>query len=105
MASSGKLSNGDPCIVNNIKQVEKAFGDVPAAYTQLIDLGTTHVFTNMLIQNELNREIAFKFFGGDEISVPDADCCHFSDFNHNDVIEYKYLVSAPTNGVIKITSW
>jgi len=46
--------------VNNIKSSNVAFGAVPAALTELIDLGTVYTYNKLMIMSTLDTSVTIK---------------------------------------------
>lgn len=98
------MANRDPAgqfNINKITEVIKVFGDVPVSLTTLIDLGTTYIYTHLLVVNSLNNDVTIKF-GDNEITLPSSKDLAVDCFRFNDVIEYKYKTLAPTSGSMQI---
>jgi len=93
---------------NFIKDVSKAFGDVPAAYTDLIDLGSRFKYNHLMLVNSTDTDIILLFENSDitaEYTVPANSSQVLDKFSHNRVVQYKYVSAAPTSGFFKLTSW
>ena len=84
----------------------KAFGDVPAAFGTLIDVGTSITSTNLMLYNSTDVNITIKFVESSlEMIIPAGVGITQSPFLHNGLIEYKYTTVAPTSGEFLIKSW
>jgi len=93
---------------NWLIDTNKAFGDIPAAYATLVDLGVELIYRRLLILNTLNADVIIKFTntsGTVEKLIRANVSSGFDEFWHNDIIEIKYVSSAPTAGFIDFTSW
>lgn len=92
---------------NFIKDISKAFGDIPAAYATLIDLDKQISYNHIMLVNGTDANIIIKFTNSaitSEYTVPANSTQVLDNFLHNSIIQYKY-VSAPTTGYFKLTSW
>ena len=92
---------------NFIKDVTKAFGVIPAAYAELIDLGTAFHYSRIQLINTTDADVVIKFVNiaiTSEYTVPAGSAQTLDKFSHKDVIQYKYS-SAPSLGYFKLTSW
>ncbi len=91
-------------IYNTIDQVEKAFGDVPAAFGSLIDLGSLYPYTGFSYINECDTDIQLQLKSGKLITMKAGFSESFDNLLLSEVIEYKYL-AAPTSGFLLIKAW
>ena len=92
---------------NFIRDVAKAFGVIPAAYADLIDLGTGYHYTRLMLVNTTDADIVVKFVNSSitaEYTVPAGSDQTLDRFSHRGVIQYKYS-TIPTIGYFKLTSW
>jgi len=92
---------------NFTKEVIKAFGDVPASYSDLIDLETSYAYNHIEVVNETDSDIVLKFANTEtlaEWTVPALSASVRDWFMHNGIIQYKYVL-APTTGFFKLNSW
>ncbi len=97
----------DNTLLNFLKETVKNFGDITGSYTQLVDLGKNYVFRRLLIYNTLDEDVMIKFINTEivEKTIRAGVNIGFDEFRHNDVIQIKHLGSAPTAGLIELTSW
>jgi hypothetical protein len=86
--------------VNKIKGSSKAFGDIPASLTTLIDLGTVNTYNHLMIVNNLNADIILKI-GDNEVTFTTNKDFVIDNMPYNGIIQYKY-VSAPTSGSLAV---
>jgi len=86
---------------NILTEAIKAFGDVPAAYDTLIDLGDNYIYTHFLVVNSLNENIVIKF-GNSEITFQANKDIWMDGIKLDGIIQYKYKVGAPTSGSIQV---
>jgi len=86
---------------NIMKEVIKAFGDVPAAFGTLIDLDVIYSYTHLLVINSLDKDIVLKF-GSNEITFQTNKDMWIDNFKFDGIIEYKYKSAAPTAGSLQI---
>ncbi len=97
-----------PNPINNIMQTLKAFGEVPAVYSELVNLGKTYIFNHIMLVNETDQPVIFKLTnesGTKDIELAASRQATLDNFKHNDIIEYKYVSSVPTTGSILQFSW
>ena len=93
---------------NYLKDTEVQFGDVPATYTEIVDLGKTRTFRGLMIYSSLDEPVSLKFDNAesDELNVPpNWEISPNIEFWHDGPIELKHNGDAPTEGFIKIVSW
>jgi len=84
----------------------KAFGDVPASFGTLIDVGTDQFSTTLIVYNATNQDITLNIAEtSTEIPMPAGLGITQYPFPHNGIIQYKYTSSAPTSGYLLIKSW
>lgn len=88
-------------VPNIITEIIKAFGDIPVSLTTLIDLGTTYIYTHLIVINSLDDDTTIKF-GANEITFLANTNVVMDNFKFNDIIEYKYKSSAPTAGNLQV---
>lgn len=111
MARKGKYAQP---YTNLIEQAIINYNEVPAAYTELIDLGLDNGKNHLLIHNNLNEDVTIKFSG--DTSLPETDLKEVTikanenyvcdDFSHDGVIEIKHNGVAPsTSGYLQLLSW
>lgn len=86
--------------INNIKGSSVAFGSVPAALTDLIDLGTVYTYNKIIIMTSLDTSITLEI-GGNEIVIPANKNVTLDNSYYNGIIKYKYN-SAPSSGNLDI---
>lgn len=90
---------------NKIASVQKAFGDVPAAFGALIALGDGFVYEHFMIINSLDAAVTIQFNNSDtstEISFPANKDIVMDGFRNYGTINYKYTSGAPTTGSLQI---
>jgi len=98
---SGSLDPTGTFSINIVKSSTTAFGDVAATATEIINLGTTHVFNNLKIVNTLNQPVQVTFPGDDTLDLAAGeDIDPFIPFKHNGSIKLHYTGSEPTSGNI-----
>jgi len=96
---SGTLDPTGHETINVVKKSTTAFGSVAASATEIINLGTTHVFNNLQIINTLDAAVQVTFPGGDTLDfAAGADLDPPIPFEHNGVIKLHYTAGAPTAG-------
>lgn len=88
---------------NIIEEVIKAFGDVPATFTTLIDLGTIYTYQHLLIINSLDEDITIKF-GTKNITFQAGKDLWMDNFKFDGILQYKYN-TVPTSGSIQIVCY
>ena len=93
---------------NYVRDTVIAFGDVPATYEELVDLGTDYMFRGVMLYSSLDELVSLKFANAesDELNIPAG--WQFQpniEFWHDGVIEIKHNGDAPTEGFLKIVSW
>jgi len=86
--------------INAIKGSSVAYGTVPAALTDLIDLGTVRTYSKIIIMTTLDTSITLKI-GDNEIVIPANKNITLEKSYYNGVIQYKYN-SAPSSGNLDI---
>lgn len=86
--------------LNNIKSVSKAFGDVPASLTSLIDLGTTYSYNTIMVVSSLDTDVVLKI-GSNEVTFPANKNITIDNQILNGIIYYKYA-SAPSSGALTV---
>jgi len=86
--------------VNNIKSSSVAYGTVPAALTELIDLGTVYTYNKLMIMSTLDTSVTIKI-GANEIVIPANKNITFDNVPYNGVISYKYN-AAPGSGNLNL---
>jgi len=86
--------------LNNIKNISKDFGDVPASLTSLIDLGTTYTYNTIMVVSSLDTAVILKI-GSNEVTFPANKNITIENQMLNGVIYYKY-VSAPSSGALTV---
>ncbi len=89
---------------NIIDEIIKAFGDIPADFTLLINLDTNYTRTHLMIVNSLNEDIKLQF-ESNEITIQASKDFWFDGFKHNGEIKYKHNGTAPTAGKIQLVSY
>ena len=83
-----------------------AFGSIPAAFANLINVGTDQYSTTLMYYNSTDVEITLKLVeSGVEIPVPAGLGITQYPFPHNGVIQYKYASGAPSSGAFLIKSF
>lgn len=105
----------DDTLYNYLSDVKKNFGDVAASFTEVVDLQELYMFRALQIFSTLNEPVKIRFYNPvsatwSELYIPSRGSGvsfgqSLDNFHHNGVIELKYIVDAPTEGFIKITSW
>jgi len=92
--------------INSETGTVKAFGDVPAAYGILLDIGVGKYSTCLEIYNETDADITIKFLltGVEKVILAGVGISRYP-FVHNGYIHYKYTSGAPTTGSLMISSW
>jgi len=94
--------------VNFLKSVDKAFGDIEAGFTTLIDLKKTYFFEHLLLQNNTDADVTIKFTNSAdivEVIVLAGNAIGMDQFFHWDIVQIKRTSGAPTTGVFKLISW
>lgn len=89
---------------NIIKEVIKAFGDVPVTLETLFDLSLTYpeyVYTHLIITNSLDEDTVVKI-GDNEITVQAFKDTWMDGLRYNGTLQYKYKTSAPTEGSLQV---
>lgn len=92
---------------NFFSDVEEAFGDIPAIYETLVDLGTDYLFRGMMIYSSLNQPVTLKFTNNLTVELHLPPNWNFTpdEFWHDNIIKIKHDGVAPTEGFLKIVSW
>ena len=98
---------GDEKSANFVKDTVKAFGDITASYTTLVDLGKEYAFGGILISSSLDEPVKIKFANAlsDELEIAPGSALSLDSFTHYGVIQIKYSSSAPTAGAFKMINW
>lgn len=86
---------------NILVEAIKAFGDVPASYGTLIDLGTSYTYTHFLVVNSLDADIMIKF-GDSEITFQANKDIWMDGIKLDGVIQYKDKSGSPTSGNLQV---
>ena len=98
----------EPDSLNNIVQTVKAFGVVPVSFDTLIDLDKEKVYDGIILQNNTDVSITFKFTNdtiSSEVVIESTKELVLDNFKHWDIIQYKYTSGAPTSGNVVHFSW
>jgi len=109
------MSN-DPTLWNYVSDTTEVYGDVPAAFETLVDLGTDYIFRRFMVYSTLDAPVIVRFqnpvsevWSELEVPAPSGGAPGFSmvldEFRHQGNIEWKRKASAPTAGEIKFVSW
>ena len=86
---------------NIIKEAIKVFGDIPASFETLIDLGTVYVNTHLIIVNSLDEDIIITT-GDNEITIKALKDMWMDGLKYQNIVQYKYKNDAPGEGDIQI---
>jgi len=86
---------------NIIKESIKAFGDVPATFETLIDLGTIYTYTHLMFLTSLDEDVTIKL-GDNEFTVLANKNIWFDGLKFNGIIQYKRKTDAPTEGELQV---
>ena len=92
-------------INNDIIDTNKVFGDAPAAYAELVDLGTDRNYYKMIAVSTLDKPITLKLESGRELIVEANQTITLDSFLHNDVIQWKHNGVAPLSGSFKLINY
>jgi hypothetical protein len=91
---------------NRIVEHSRGYIEIPSEYAELVDLGTDYVYHHFSFDvRSLDALIFLRFSGWWAIRMGPNDGFVWDGFNHNGLIEYKYLGDAPTEGTLQIRSW
>ena len=92
--------------INSEVNALKAFGDIPAAYGTLIDIGVDQFSTSMMMFNGTDVDIIIRYQETSQTeTIPAGLGWAKYPFTHNGEIQYKYVSGAPTSGYFLIKSW
>ena len=86
--------------LNNIKSAIKAYSEVPASLTTLIDLGTEYSYNTIMVVSSLDEDVVIKI-GSNEVTFPASTNITIENQILNGVIQYKY-VSVPSSGALAV---
>lgn len=86
-----------------VKEAEKAFGVVPAAFEELIDLGAEYIYGHVLFRNSTDAVIELQFINGQQagqfttMTLQAGQVLLMDGFRNIGVVKYKYSAAgAPT---------
>ena len=94
---------------NRIVEAVKDFGDVPAAYATLMDLGTVFMRNNLQVVNGLNASVSLKFASGETgeniVTIQAGATRDFKQLKMYGIIQYQYESGAPGSGTLTTSAW
>lgn len=88
-------------VVNKIGETIKAFGDVPASYSSLVDLGTEYVYTHLFVTNSLDQDIQIRFGSTNAVTLKANKDIWMDGFKFQNTLYYQHKGVAPTTGSIQ----
>ena len=102
------LGGPKPETRNDVKQSIVPFGSVPAVYEELIDLGKDRVYEHIILANETDVDVIFKFeqvSEDSEMTLRGNREITLDDFPHWGTVKFKYVLGAPTTGSVHHYTW